>query len=491
MAMKRKLIVFALILASVVGAGAFYRARGSDTPRYQTVAVTRGSIVDAIEATGTLEPVDPVQIGSQVSGTVVSLGTDFNQQVKKGQVVAVLDPALLQAQVEQSQATVTRLQAEVERARIQVVDAQQKLARSQALAKESLIPAQDLDAAAILRDANQAALKSAQANLVQAQASLEQSRVNLGHTIIKAPDDGVVLSRSVEIGQTVAASMQTPTLFVIARDLKTMRVNASVDESDIGRVKEGQNVTFTVDAYGQEVFTGKVTEVRLQPVVTSGVVSYPTVIEVPNPALRLKPGMTATVSIEVARQDDVLRVPVSATRFRPTDEQLAESGIDPATIGGGRTRNANRANGANGANSANGASAANAANATNDAAATNGARRSNGGNAANGEGAANGWNAANAGNGQAGAGGERGARRNTRTLWQLVNGQLKPVRVHVGMSNATQVAIVDGLEEGAEVITSVAQTSMTSTQQPATNSPLMPSMPRRQGGGGGGGRRGN
>ena len=490
MAMKRKMIVFALILTSVVGAGAFYRTRGSDTPRYQTVAVTRGSIVDAIEATGTLEPVDPVQIGSQVSGTVVSLGTDFNQQVKKGQVVAVLDPALLQAQVEQAQATVARLQAEVERARIQVVDAQQKLTRSQALAKEQLIPAQDLDASAILRDANQAALKSAQANLVQAQASLEQSRVNLGHTIIKAPDDGVVLSRSVEIGQTVAASMQTPTLFVIARDLKTMRVNASVDESDIGRVKEGQSVTFTVDAYGQEVFTGKVTEVRLQPTVTSGVVSYPTVIEVPNPSLRLKPGMTATVSIEVARQDDVLRVPVAATRFRPTDEQLAEAGIDPTTIGGGRTRNANRTNGSNGANGSNGTNAANgangAANTTNGTNAMNDVR----GNRAR---ASNDSTAANDGNGQTAANGERGARRNTRMLWQLVNGQLKPVRVHVGLSNATHVAIVDGLEEGAEVITGVAQTALTSTQQPATNSPLMPSMPRRPGGGGnaGGGRRGN
>src|SRR5690349_20911743 len=187
MAMKRKLIVFALIVTSVVGAGAFYRARGTETPRYQTVAVTRGSIVDAVEATGTIEPVDPVQIGTQVSGTVVSLGTDFNQQVKKGQVVAVLDPALLQAQVDQSQATVTRLQAEVERARIQVVDAQQKLTRSQALAKEQLIAAQDLDAASILKDANQAALKSAQANLVQARASLEQSRVTLGLTRTTAP----------------------------------------------------------------------------------------------------------------------------------------------------------------------------------------------------------------------------------------------------------------------------------------------------------------
>jgi HlyD family secretion protein len=472
MAMKRKLIVFALILTSVVGAGAFYRTRGSETPRYQTVAVTRGSIVDAIEATGTLEPVDPVQIGSQVSGTVVSLGTDFNQQVKKGQIVAVLDPALLQAQVDQSQATVTRLQAEVERARIQVVDAQQKLARSQALAKEQLIPQQDLDASAILRDANQAALKSAQANLAQAQASLEQSRVNLGHTIIKAPDDGVVLSRTVEIGQTVAASMQTPTLFVIARDLKTMRVNASVDESDIGRVKEGQNVTFTVDAYGQEVFTGKVTEVRLQPVVTSGVVSYPTVIDVPNQSLRLKPGMTATVSIEVARQDDVLRVPLSATRFRPTDAQLAESGIDPATIGGGRTRNANRAGGANSSNAASDTPRANRANGANFAGRANGA---------------NGANAAEAGNAQAGANGERGARRNTRVIWQLVNDQLKPVRVHVGLANATHVALVDGLEEGAEVITGAAPTTTTASQQPATNSPLMPSMPRRGGNGGGGG----
>jgi HlyD family secretion protein len=483
MAMKRKLIVIALILASVAGAGAFYRARGSEAPRYQTVAVTRGSIVDAIEATGTLEPVDPVQIGSQVSGTVVSLGTDFNQQVKKGQVVAVLDPALLQAQVDQSQATVTRLQAEVERARIQVVDAQQKLARSQALAKEQLIPQQDLDASAILRDANQAALKSAQANLVQAQASLEQSRVNLGHTIIRAPDDGVVLSRTVEIGQTVAASMQTPTLFVIARNLKTMRVNASVDESDIGRVKEGQSVTFTVDAYGQEVFTGKVTEVRLQPVVTSGVVSYPTVIDVPNDALRLKPGMTATVSIEVARQDDVLRVPLSATRFRPTDEQLVENGIDPATIGGGgagagRTRNANRANRTNGANATNGPNGANGANATN---AVNAA---NTGNAPQQQADANAEHAER---------GERGARRNTRVIWQQVNGQLKPVRVHVGLANATQVALIDGgLEEGAQVITGVTQTSTTASQQPATNSPLMPSMPRRgNGGGSGGGRRGN
>jgi multidrug efflux pump subunit AcrA (membrane-fusion protein) len=235
-----------------------------------------------------------------------------------------------------------------------------------------------------------------------------------------------------------------------------------------------------------------VTEVRLQPTVTSGVVSYPTVIDVPNPALRLKPGMTATVSIESARQDDVLRVPVAATRFRPTDEQLAEAGIDPATIGGGgaRTRNANGANGANGANSTGSVNATNGARATGDAGAANGMRRRNGASGANAANAGDAANAANAANAQPPGSGERGARRNTRVLWQVVNGQLKPVRVHVGMSNATQIAIVDGgLEEGAEVITGIAQATMTSAQQPATNSPLMPSMPRRQGGGGGGGGR--
>jgi HlyD family secretion protein len=452
--MKRKLIGLALIIASVVGVGAFYSTRGSDTPRYQTAAVTRGSIIDAVDATGTVEPVDPVEIGSQVTGTILSLGADFNQRVTKGQIVATLDPAVFQAQVDQAQATVTRLQAEVDRARIQVLDAKQKLTRSQALAKEGLVPQQDNDAASILYDANQAAQKSAEANLAQAVAALNQSRVNLEHTIIRAPDDGVVLSRNVEFGQTVSASTQAPTLFVIARDLKMMRVSANVDEADVGRVREGQIVHFKVDAYGQEEFTGKVSEVRLQPTVTSGVVSYPTVIDVPNPLMKLKPGMTATVSIEVARQDDVLRIPVSALRFHPTPEQLgikADAANGQGTNGGARTR---RNNG--------------------DAAGANRTRA----------------NGANASNGNPAAG-------ETRVVWRLTgeNGdQLQRVRVKVGLSNATHVALLDGsIDENTQLVTGLAPASAATSN--GTSSPLMPSMPRRGNGGGnnagGGARRGN
>ena len=181
-----------------------------------------------------------------------------------------------------------------------------KLDRAERLAKEQLIPQADLDAARVARDGAQAGLKSAEAQVVQGRASLSQAQVNVAHTIIKSPTDGIVLSRNVEVGQTVTSGLQTPTLFVIARDLSTMEVDASVDESDIGRVAVGQPVTFTLDAYGAETFTGKVTEVRLQPVVTNNVVTYTTIITVPNPGQKLKPGMTATVRIETARDDDAL-----------------------------------------------------------------------------------------------------------------------------------------------------------------------------------------
>jgi HlyD family secretion protein len=469
--MKRKLIVIALTLASVAGAGAFYRSRGNEAPRYQTVEVTRGAIVDTVDATGTVEPVDPVEIGSQVTGTIVALGTDFNQQVKKGQIVATLDPATFQAQVDQSQASMTRLQAEVDRARIQVVDAKQKLVRAQALAKEGLSAAQDLDAAAILADANQAALKSADANLAQSAAALSQSRVNLEHSIIRSPVDGIVLSRDVEIGQTVSASTSAPTLFVVARDLKSMRVNAAVDESDVGRVKEGQTVHFRVDAYGQEEFTGTVSEVRLQPVVTSGVVSYPTVIDVPNVDLKLKPGMTATVSIEVARADDVLQIPVSALRFRPTAEQLGVTAN--ANGANGDSTRGNRGSRRNG--STNGAASANA----NGVASANGATTANG-SSANGS-SPTGTNATRTDG-------------DTRIVWRLNGDKLERVRIKVGLSTATHIAVLSGpLDAGAMLVTGVAQTT-TATAQPTTNSPLMPSMPRRGNNGGGntgGGRRGN
>ena len=255
-------------------------------------------------------------MGTQVSGTIKALRADYNSRVKKGQIIAELEPSLFQTQVDQAQATVVRLQADVERARVDVDDTEVKLRRAKQLWEQQLIAQTDLETAQASARQAEAALKAAQAQVAQSRASLSQTQVNIGHTIIRAPIDGVVISRNVDVGQTVAASMSAPTLFVIANDLAQMRVNASIDEADIGRVHAGQAVTFKVDAYPNETFTGTVSQVRLQPVTEQNVVSYVTIIDVPNPELKLKPGMTANVTVEIGRADDVLRVPNAALRFR-------------------------------------------------------------------------------------------------------------------------------------------------------------------------------
>ena len=320
------LSVGAIVVA--VGAGIYYYRSdvAAEAPTLNTAEVTTGDVVAKVEATGTLAAVTTVEVGTQVSGTIKTLGADFNSQVRKGQVIAELDPSLFDTQVAQERATVARLNAEVERARVQAEDAKVKLGRAQELAKQELIARSDLDAAASTANAADAAVKSADAQLLQAQASLNQALVNLSHTVIRAPIDGVVIARNVNIGQTVAASMQAPTLFVIANELREMQVNASVDESDIGAIKVHQPVQFRVDAYPNETFTGTVSQVRLQPVVEQNVVSYVTVIDVPNPDLKLKPGMTAAVTIETARADEAIRVPNSALRFRPTEQTFEALG---------------------------------------------------------------------------------------------------------------------------------------------------------------------
>jgi len=325
MGMKKRVALVLVGLAVVtVTVAAYYRANhASGGPQLVTAAVSRGNVVETVEATGTLEAVTTVQVGTQVSGTIKELRADFNSRVKKGQVIAELDPSLFQTQVDQARATLVRLQAEVEHARVQVDDTRVKLNRARELSARQLIPATDLETAEANANAATAALKAAEAQVTQARASLNQNDVNLEHTIIKAPIDGIVISRNVDVGQTVAASMQAPTLFIIANDLTEMRVNAKVDESDIGRIRPGQPVTFRVDAYPNETFTGTVSQVRLQPVVEQNVVSYVTVIDVPNRDLKLKPGMTATVTVEIARADNVLKVPAAPTRFRPTAEVVA------------------------------------------------------------------------------------------------------------------------------------------------------------------------
>jgi HlyD family secretion protein len=321
--MKRAIV--ALLLVSIIGVGAraYYAARKQAPPTVTTAALSRGSVVSTVSATGTVQAVTTVQVGTQVSGTIAWLGADFNSIVRKGEVIAKLDTSLLDADVEQAQAAEARARADVENARVQLDDARQKFARSQKLANKQLVPQSDFDAARVAVDTAEAQLKSSQAQLTQAQASLGQARVTREHAIITAPIDGIVIQRSVDVGQTVAASLQSPTIFQIAADLTKMQVNADIDESDIGVITSGQRTAFTVDAYPGETFTGTMMQVRLQPTVVQNVTTYSAIISVANPDLKLKPGMTANVKIETGRRDGVLRAPNAALRFTPSPETLA------------------------------------------------------------------------------------------------------------------------------------------------------------------------
>jgi len=331
--MRRRLLWTVPLLTLILAAAVYYwngDARAV-APQLMVAPVTRGSVVAKVSATGTLDPVDTVQVGTQVSGTIATLGADFNEPVRQGQTIATLDQAVFTSQVTQAEATVIRLRAELQRSKVQLDDSKLKLSRAEQLAQRQLIAAQEVDTARSDTKVAEVTVSSAEAQLNQAVAALDQAKVNLSHTVIASPVSGIVLSRNVEVGQTVAAGLQAPTLFIIARNLDTLQLNARVDESDVGRVKPNQPVTFTVDAYPGKDFTGKVRQVRLQPTVTNNVVSYTTVIDVPNPQQQLKPGMTATLDIEVARADDVLQVPAAALRFTPTDAVLAATGSAPAS----------------------------------------------------------------------------------------------------------------------------------------------------------------
>ena len=287
-----------------------------------TLPVSRGDVVESVGATGTLQAVTTVVVGSQVSGQIKALYADFNQIVNKGQIIAELDPSLLQTQIESNRANLVRSQADLDRLKVSLEDSRTKLKRSESLSARKLIAPQDLEAAQMAVRQAEAQVKSSEASLVQSQASLSQAEVNLQHTVIEAPITGIVIERAVDVGQTVAASMNAPTLFTIAADLSKMQVNASVDESDVARIRPGQVVRFRVDAYPDE-FLGAISQVRLKPIVSQNVVTYATVIDVPNPQFKLKPGMTANVTIEIARRADVIRVPNAAIRFRPTNDIFA------------------------------------------------------------------------------------------------------------------------------------------------------------------------
>ncbi len=325
--MKRKgLVLVALLLMATITVGAYYARRTSTLPALVTAPVTRGEIVNVISATGTVDAVTTVEVGSQVTGTIQSLGADFNQIVRKGQVIARLDPSIYETALDQVQSALASAEADAERYRVAQSAADTALTRAHELFAKSLLPPSDLQTAETDSRSAAAQVASAAARIRQARSAVDTARLNLSKTIILSPIDGVVISRSVDVGQTVSASVSAPTLFVIAADLSKMQLEASIDESDLGNVKEGQLVSFHVDAYPTQTFAGKVLQVRLNPTTVSNVVTYTAIIDAPNPELKLKPGMTATVTIEVARRDDVLRVPTSALRFKPGADVLGRFG---------------------------------------------------------------------------------------------------------------------------------------------------------------------
>jgi HlyD family secretion protein len=325
--MKRKtLALLAIVVAATISVGAFYTRHGDEAPAFTTEAVSRGDIVNVVSSTGTLQAVTTVEVGSQVSGTIESLSADFNSMVKKGQLLAKLDQSTFISAVDQAKAALVNAEAEVERLRVAQSAAESALSRARDLASRQLIPAADLQDAETTAALAKAQVVGADARVVQARSSVKSAQVNLEKTVIRSPIDGVVIARNVDVGQTVAASLSAPTLFLIAADLSDMQVNASIDESDVGQVLDGQAVTFRVDAYPNDTFRGTVSQIRLNPTTANNVVTYAAIINARNDELKLKPGMTANVTIEVARRDDVLRVPNAALRFKPDAKTLASAG---------------------------------------------------------------------------------------------------------------------------------------------------------------------
>lgn len=328
-----KALVVGLGAALSLTAAGLYARRDPAAPVMTTDAVTRGPIVRTISATGTIEAVTTVEVGTQVSGTIQALYADFNSIVRKGQVLARLDPATYQSAIEQAEANLARARADRERLSVAAADAAVKRDRARELAARQLIPATELDAADVNVRSAEAQVRSAAAQVTQAEAALKQAQVNLSKTVIASPIDGVVIARNVDVGQTVAASLSAPTLYLLAASLQDMQVKANIDESDLGAILEGQTVMFTVDAYPRETFAGTVRQVRLNPVVEQNVVTYATIITAPNRELKLKPGMTANVTVEVARLDNVLRVPAAALRFKPGEDVKRALGIDETPQG--------------------------------------------------------------------------------------------------------------------------------------------------------------
>jgi HlyD family secretion protein len=433
--MNLKKILFAVAPLLVAGGAGFAYWRLGENAKeipFVTVPVQRGSITQVVASTGTLQAVVTVQVGSQVSGTIEKLFANFNSKVKAGEAVAQLNQDKFKAAVDQARANLIAAQSNLAKGKVSVEDASRTLQRTRELRKRDLTAQSDLDAAQVAYDAAVAQLEVNKAQVAQAQAAVNQVSVDLNNTVIRSPVDGMVISRNVDVGQTVAASLQAPTLFTIANDLSKMEVHSNVDEADVGNVWEGQEVTFTVDAFPARRFRGKVYQVRHAPVNVQGVVTYNAVARIDNKEFLLKPGMTANVQFLVSRQEDVLTIPNMAMRFKPPDQKdeaediLRQERSRVAKPVG--TRRTSRAAGAGG-----------------------------------------------------GAGGARGNRR--ATVYLLKDNRAQPVEVQLGITDGSRTEVRSGLNENDPLIIATSSAAAVGNQ-PGVANPFQPSPQRGPGLGG-------
>jgi HlyD family secretion protein len=340
--MKKKVIIGAVVIvviAGIVFGFTYFNRNGNSDLKYEKAVIDKGTITALVDTTGTLNPVTIVDVGSQVSGKIDKIYVDFNSQVKQGQLLAEIDQSPFLTKVQQNEANFLSSEAAVEKAKVTLENTEKQYERAKSMFDKELISFEQFEATETQYFAAKSDVLAARARLEQAKAQLDASKVDLEYTIIKSPIDGVVINRNINAGQTVAASFQAPVLFQIANDLTKMQVECSVDEADIGKVKEGQKVRFTVDAFPDENFNGTVRQVRYSPEVIQNVVTYTTIVDVENPEMKLRPGMTATVSIVVGEAQNALRVLNSALRFQPSPEVLQalfeEMRRERQTAGGG------------------------------------------------------------------------------------------------------------------------------------------------------------
>ena len=423
--MKKKWIIgiAVLVVAVVVVFGlTTLNKNGNNGVRFKKEAIKKGSIEALVVTTGTLNPVNTVDVGSQVSGRIEDIYVDFNSEVKAGQIIARIDQSAFSTRVQQNEANYRSAVASLEKSKVMLANDKKKLDRAMDLFNKELISFEDKEAAETQYYSSKADLQSSEAKLEQAKSQLDSSQVDLDYTIIKSPINGVVINRNVNVGQTVAASFQAPVLFQIANDLSKMQVECSVDEADIGRVKESQRVTFTVDAFPDDNFTGTVSQVRYSPEIVQNVVTYTTIVAVENPEMKLRPGMTATVSMVVGEAKNKLLVPNSALRFTP---QFTQEEMQAMFESIKRERQGGRG----------------------DSSQAGGAQPGQ----TRGQGSPSGPQFGMAG----GSGMQRSARKDVGRVWiEDERGNLKPVMIRIGVTDNTFTEVIRGeLEEGQEVIT--------------------------------------